>query len=521
MHIEISPALRELYTLWQNSTEVPAAYALRAKAIMYVADGFNITETSKKTGLSRRVIYKWIHRYVSGDPEWYEDKSRRPHRIKNRIPANTKQRVISTAVLLASLGQHPTGRIVRNKLQESRMHIPTLSTIYKIIGDARSIGIVPRVNSSIKISTDEEQMLKRLARRITSSGIEARRATAVILHADGMPISDIAIKTNTSTTVAKRWIDRFKRDRLNGVYIKKANRYKKAEDESIRQKVFSLLHAPPSSHGINRTSWRLIDLKLCLEKNGIIVSEGVISKIIKSAGYKWKKARKVLTSPDPNYREKLNQIKEILGSLRKDQCFFSIDEFGPCAIRKREGRRIVAPGEEHWVPQYQRSKGSIIITAALELSTNQVTYFYSRSKNTNEMVKLLEMLLLEYGDMETLYLSWDAASWHNSKKLNARIEEANEQAAIGANPHVKVIPLPSSAQFLNVIESIFSGLAKAVIHNSDYGSVAAAKKAIDQYFNQRNEYYRKHPQRAGKKIWGDEIVIPKFSESHNCKNPRW
>jgi transposase len=275
MHIEISPALRELYTLWQNSTEVPAAYALRAKAIMYVADGFNITETSKKTGLSRRVIYKWIHRYVSGDPEWYEDKSRRPHRIKNRIPANTKQRVISTAVLLASLGQHPTGRIVRNKLQESRMHIPTLSTIYKIIGDARSIGIVPRVNSSIKISTDEEQMLKRLARRITSSGIEARRATAVILHADGMPISDIAIKTNTSTTVAKRWIDRFKRDRLNGVYIKKANRYKKAEDESIRQKVFSLLHAPPSSHGINRTSWRLIDLKLCLEKNGIIVSEGV------------------------------------------------------------------------------------------------------------------------------------------------------------------------------------------------------------------------------------------------------
>ena len=34
-----------------------------------------------------------------------------------------------------------------------------------------------------------------------------------------------------------------------------------------------------------------------------------------------------------------------------------------------------------------KKKGTIIITASLELSTNQVTHFYSECKNTIEMIK--------------------------------------------------------------------------------------------------------------------------------------
>jgi hypothetical protein len=34
------------------------------------------------------------------------------------------------------------------------------------------------------------------------------------------------------------------------------------------------------------------------------------------------------------------------------------------------------------VPQCQKSKGSLIVTAALELSSNQVTHFFSPRKDT-------------------------------------------------------------------------------------------------------------------------------------------
>ena len=88
-------------------------------------------------------------------------------------------------------------------------------------------------------------------------------------------------------------------------------------------------------------------------------------------------------------------------------------------------------------------------------------------------------------------------------------------------PTVELAPLPSRAQFLNVIESIFSGMARAIVHNSDYQSVDECKHAIDRYFAERNEHFRRYPTRAGGKIWRDERVEPIFSEGNNCKDPRW
>ncbi len=69
-------------------------------------------------------------------------------------------------------------------------------------------------------------------------------------------------------------------------------------------------------------------------------------------------------------------------------------------------------------------------------------------------------------------------------------------------PVVELMPLPVSAQFLNVIESVFSGLARAIIHNSDYQSVDKCKEAIDGYFSERNKAFADHPRRVGNKIWG-------------------
>ena len=77
------------------------------------------------------------------------------------------------------------------------------------------------------------------------------------------------------------------------------------------------------------------------------------------------------------------------------------------------------------------------------------------------------------------------------------------------------------AQFLNVVEAVFSGMARAILHNSDYSSVGEAKAAIDRYFTERNKYFREHPKRAGNKIWGNERGTAAFSESSNHKDPRY
>ena len=107
--------------------------------------------------------------------------------------------------------------------------------------------------------------------------------------------------------------------------------------------------------------------------------------------------------------------------------------------------------------------------------------------------------------------------------LYEKVDEVNEikYRRTHKTPFVELAPLPASAQFLNVIESIFSGMARAIIHNSNYASVAEAKKAINRYFAERNEHFQKYPKKAGNKIWGKELVPSSFSEAHNCKDPKW
>jgi hypothetical protein len=256
---------------------------------------------------------------------------------------------------------------------------------------------------------------------------------------------------------------------------------------------------------------------------GMPIGKNYIDRIIRDAGFRFRKARVVLTSNDPSYREKVDRIRDILRHLRPCERFFSIDEFGPFAVKQHGGRRLVGPGEHPTVPQYQVSKGTLIVTGALELSTNQVTHFYSSGKNTGEMIKLLDILLEQYRGCSTLYLSWDAAGWHASKRFLARVEEVNtpEYRAAHGTSSVELAPLPARAQFLNVIESAFNGLATSVLHNSDYQSVEEAMAAIDRYFAERNAYFQANPRRAGNKIWGKERVPTGFKEGQNCKNPRY
>jgi hypothetical protein len=117
----------------------------------------------------------------------------------------------------------------------------------------------------------------------------------------------------------------------------------------------------------------------------------------------------------------------------------------------------------------------------------------------------------QYSNRKQIFLSWDAASWHISKDLNLHIERHNSEHVSNGLPKVLVAPLPSGAQFLNVIESVFSGMPRAIIYNSNYGSADDAKTAIDRYFLERNAKFKQSPSRARKKIWGFDRELPVFS----------
>lgn len=383
----------------------------------------------------------------------------------------------------------------------------------------------------VKLDASQRISLKRLTSEGTSPARMLAHARVLMLvdeskEKKGWPDQQVAdalgVSKNTVRRVRRLFVTKGQTAALERPLSVRSLR-SKLRDPAYSKAIFAILHSPPSDFGFNRTSWRRIDLRLALNRRGVQIGKNYVDRIIRNAGYRCRKVKEVLTSDDPEYREKVDRILRILNHLSKTERFFSIDEFGPVAIKQRGGRRVMAPGEHPTVPQIQRSKGSLVLTAALELSTNQVTHFYSSGKNSQEMIRLLNLLVAKYRSCTKLYLSWDAAGWHASKTFMDRLREINSRAHRRANdtPLVRLAPLPSRAQFLNVIESVFSGLAVSVIHHSNYRSVDEAKASVDRYFAERNEHFWKFPKKAGNMIWRRERVSNTFSEGQNCKNPRF
>jgi hypothetical protein len=227
----------------------------------------------------------------------------------------------------------------------------------------------------------------------------------------------------------------------------------------------------------------------------------------------------VLSSPDPEYREKVDLVLSTLRNLQPNELFFFIDELGPLRVKKYGGRGFVHEKDTPTVPQEQPTKGSVTMSGALNATTNQVSWLYSSAKDTQAMIDLIEILFNQHPFASRIYLTWDAASWHKSGLLVEWLDAFNvETSSSGFGPTIHLVPLPTSSQFLDVIEAVFSGMKKAVIHHSDYQSEDEMKTAISRHFVERNGFFRDNPKRAGNKIW--EIDFFQDKESLNSGNYR-
>jgi transposase len=210
-------------------------------------------------------------------------------------------------------------------------------------------------------------------RRKWAAGIALRDLAA------GEGLSAISRKVNRAPRTIEKWCLLYEREGIKGLH---PGRSRTMSQDSIaavvskKERLIKIIHESPKAYDINRASWSLQSLAEAYRKtHGERISISSISEYFIAAGYKFKKARKVLTSSDPSYRNKLIKITETLSKLSPTEKFFSVDEFGPFSVKIRGGTALVAGDTVRTIPQRQKSKGSLICTAALELSTNQVTHF--------------------------------------------------------------------------------------------------------------------------------------------------
>lgn len=340
----------------------------------------------------------------------------------------------------------------------------------------------------------------------TSNDRKLWQKAVTILENRNLSPNDIARKIERPIKCVFKWITTFNQygfDSLNCPRKPRTSGTRESKRDLKSRRILEIFHAKPSAYGINRSNWNLTSIALTFKREyKESITRSTAGRLLKQSGYAIRKARKVLTSPDPDYREKVDLMLSTLQNLKPGELFFFIDELGPLRVKKYGGRALVRKNEVLTYPQVQAHRGIIMMSGALSATTNQMTWIYGRSKDSTAMIDLMELLYNQYVTASKLYVTWDAASWHKSAML---VEWLNVFNAItrstGDGPIIELVPLPTSSQFLDVIEAVFSGMKRAVVHHSDYRDVPEMKQAISRHFTERNAYFQENPRRVGKKIW--------------------
>ena len=394
------------------------------------------------------------------------------------------------------------------------------STLYRFLKQAGAtrikLGVSRRAKLKRRCLIDEKDKTI-LEQWRTSSDKRLWERAVVILDSCDSTIEELSAKTDNSVTTIHRWIRVFNERGVEGLRRRKRDRTQSNKKLELKtRRVLEILHDRPKSFEINRSNWSLATLAKAYDKrHNESISRSTVARLINAAGYKVRKARRVLTSPDPAYREKVELLLQTLQCLKPTEMLFFIDELGPLQVKRYGGRCYAPRGRPPTVRDTHGSKGSVTLFGALSATSNQVTWFYGKAKDTDAMIDLAEILFNQYHDKSRLYITWDAASWHGSDAVTSWLDAFNSQTrGVGEGPTIELLPLPSRSQFRDVIEAVFSGMKRAVIHHSDYASEYEMKSVISTHVVERHEYFENTSKRVGNKIWEVDF----FADCNNIRS---
>ncbi len=74
--VSLSAKDRAALEALQRSTTVSVGKAKRAKIVLCIADKFNVVHTANKVGISKRLVYRWVRRFLEHGIAGLADKPR-------------------------------------------------------------------------------------------------------------------------------------------------------------------------------------------------------------------------------------------------------------------------------------------------------------------------------------------------------------------------------------------------------------------------------------------------------------
>src|SRR6267142_2810796 len=322
------------------------------------------------------------------------------------------------------------------------------------------------------ISPPERRELAKMANSRSARSEDGRRARIVLDLGRGLSLRAISGSERCSVNTVRLWRNRFREDRLAGLYSRHRGRQPTPGREKLEARIIDwTLHGKPSG---GATQWSTRSLARELG-----TTQTHVSQVWRKAGLQPHRLRRYMASNDPDFEAKAADVIGLYLNPPVNAAVFCVDEKSAIqALDRLDPVLPLSPGraERHGFEYFRH--GTLSLYAALDTRTGDVMAKTTARHTSAEFVDFLGQIVASQPEGREIHIVADNLSAHKTKNVFEFLQ---------AHPTVRIHYTPTYSSWLNQVEIWFSKIQRDVISRGIFSSTTDLSRKLIRYIKQYNK----------------------------------
>jgi transposase len=321
----------------------------------------------------------------------------------------------------------------------------------------------------LSVSDADRQVLEAVVRATTSQQRAVMRARVILCAAEGRPNQRIAAELGVALMTVKLWRRRYAEAGLAGLVDAPRPGHPPTFGREERDRVHALAMGPPPE-GLSHWSVREV-----AKQSGM--SPSTVHRLFRERGLQPHRTETFKWSTDPALEEKVRDVVGLYLDPPEGAIVLSVDEKTQIqALDRTQPLLPMRPGQvERHTHDYTRH-GTSCLFAALEVGSGQVTTDHRARHTGADFLAFMKRVARAYPDQE-LHVVLDNVSTHSTPAVKSWLER---------HPRITFHFTPTSASWMNQVETWFGILTRKAIRRGSFSSVKELIAMIDAFTRQWN-----------------------------------
>ena len=356
--------------------------------------------------------------------------------------------------------------------------------------------VFKKYKAELKLTGDEELMLKKLSASRTDEARIVERSKILLMYSHGIKPDNIARSLSTNKQKVYRIINKALSLGIEQA-LHDARRTGKPRiiSDPARSYIIRIACTKPSELGKSYELWTNRSLTEYIKENApedynlINISNGTVSKILRKSMIRPYKITYYEEKTDPEFSKKEREILHVYKEVeiyrkegKKDLvALLSYDEKpGIQATGNLYSDKPPSSKYSTWSRNHDYKRlGTLSLLAGIDLLTGEVTHIVREKHRSTEFIEFLKIIDSKYPEGYVIVIILDNHSIHKSNETQRYLNERNGR--------FKFVFTPVHASWLNIVETMFSKMARSFLRGIRVKTKDELKNRIDMYFNEINK----------------------------------